>query len=61
MLTPPPPHILQLLGAAGQSAPLASAIANGFDHPPRFFPWWTDPAACEEFIQATMNGEAVAA
>ena len=61
MLTPPPPHILQLLGAAGQSAPLASAIANGFDHPPRFFPWWTDPAACEEFIQATMNGEAIAA
>jgi 2-polyprenyl-6-methoxyphenol hydroxylase-like FAD-dependent oxidoreductase len=61
MLTPPPPHILQLLGAAGQSAPLASAIANGFDHPPRFFPWWTDPAACEEFIQATMNGDAVAA
>ena len=61
MLTPPPPHILQLLGAAGQCAPLASAIANGFDHPPRFFPWWTDPAACEEFIQATMNGEAIAA
>jgi 2-polyprenyl-6-methoxyphenol hydroxylase-like FAD-dependent oxidoreductase len=61
MLTPPPPHILQLLGAAGQSAPLASAIANGFDHPPRFFPWWTDPAACEEFIQARMNDEAVAA
>lgn len=61
MLTPPPPHILQLLGAAGQSAPLASAIANGFDHPPRFFPWWTEPAACEEFIKAKMNDEAVAA
>ena len=61
MLTPPPPHILQLLGAAGQCAPLASAIANGFDHPPRFFPWWTDPAACEEFIKAKMNDEAVAA
>ena len=29
---------------------LASAIANGFNHPPSFFPWWTDAAACEAFI-----------
>lgn len=59
LLTPPPPHILQLLGAAGQCPPLASAIANGFDHPPRFFPWWTDPVACQQFIHAKMTGQAV--
>jgi hypothetical protein len=33
LLCPPPPHILKLLGTAGQRPPLASAIANGFDHP----------------------------
>lgn len=50
LLTPPPPHILKLLGAAGQSPALASAIANGFNNPPDFFPWWMDPAACDQFI-----------
>ncbi len=50
LLTPPPPHILGLLGAAGQSPALAARIANGFDNPPDFFPWWTDPAACQQLI-----------
>lgn len=54
LLLPPPPHILNLLGAAGQCAPLARAIADGFDHPPSYFPWWTDPAACEQFIGQKM-------
>jgi hypothetical protein len=42
LLTPPPPHILALLAEAGDRPPLASAIANGFDHPPGLFPWWAD-------------------
>lgn len=54
LLLPPPPHILNLLGAAGQCPPLAGAIANGFDNPPDFFPWWTDAAACERFIADKM-------
>lgn len=54
LLMPPPPHILNLLGAAGQCAPLARAIVNGFDHPPSFFPWWTDAAACEQFVGRKM-------
>lgn len=58
LLTPPPPHILNLLGAAGQCPPLASAIANGFDNPPEFFPWWTDPAACDQFIAEKMHAAA---
>ncbi len=57
LLTPPPPHILNLLGAAGQCAPLASAIANGFDHPPAFFPWWADPDACQDFIHTKMASQ----
>ncbi|WP_250520676.1 MULTISPECIES: styrene monooxygenase/indole monooxygenase family protein [unclassified Caballeronia] len=50
MLTPPPPHILELLGAAGQFPSLASLIANGFDDPRTFSPWWFDPAACAALI-----------
>lgn len=50
LLTPPPAHILELLGAAGASDALASRIANGFDNPPDFFPWWSDPAACRQLI-----------
>ena len=50
LLTPPPPHILTLLGAAGRIPSIAHRIANNFDNPPDFFPWWTDPAECERFI-----------
>ncbi|HKT99435.1 MAG TPA: styrene monooxygenase/indole monooxygenase family protein [Paraburkholderia sp.] len=50
LLTPPPPHILELLGAAGQFPSLASTIANGFDDPRTFSPWWFDPAACMALI-----------
>lgn len=60
LLCPPPPHILNLLGAAGQCAPLASAIANGFDNPRDYFPWWMDPVACAQFIDRKM-AEPVAA
>jgi len=54
MLTPPPPHILDLLGAAGQSPALAARIANGFDNPPDFFPWWADPVACQQLIDQQL-------
>lgn len=50
MLLPPPPHLLRLLQAAGDAPALASAVANGFNHPPNFFPWWTDATACAAFI-----------
>lgn len=51
MLSPPPQHLLELLGAASQSQPLASAIANGFDDPRNFAPWWFDAQSCQAFIQ----------
>ena len=60
LLTPPPAHILNLLGAAGQAPALSSAIANGFNNPPDFFPWWMDPQACEQFIASKMAVAAVA-
>jgi hypothetical protein len=60
LLAPPPPHILDLLGAAGRCPPLAEAIANGFNHPPSFFPWWADARACAQFIEQKMAGSAAA-
>lgn len=55
LLAPPPEHILRLLGAAGQCPSIASVIANNFDHPPAFFPWWADPQACDRFIGEHMR------
>jgi hypothetical protein len=54
VLCPAPLHVLNMLGAAGNCAPLASAIANGFDNPPDFFPWWVDADACDKFVAAQM-------
>jgi 2-polyprenyl-6-methoxyphenol hydroxylase-like FAD-dependent oxidoreductase len=50
LLRPPPPHILNLLGAAARLPSLASAVANGFNHPPSYFPWWADESECERFV-----------
>lgn len=55
LLTPPPPHILELLGAASQSQAIAAQIANAFDDPRRFAPWWFDAAQCKDFIQGHMS------
>jgi hypothetical protein len=55
LLCSPPPHRLNLFGSAGQCPPLASAIANGFDHPPAFFPWWQDAHACEKFVSSSLS------
>ncbi|HUE57223.1 MAG TPA: styrene monooxygenase/indole monooxygenase family protein [Candidatus Udaeobacter sp.] len=50
LLTPPPPHILQLMGAASQSPALAGKISNGFNNPPDFSPWWFDPAEAQKLL-----------
>jgi hypothetical protein len=51
LLTPPPPHVLKLLGSAGAMPPLASAFANGFDDPRTLFPWFSDPAEADRYIE----------
>lgn len=50
VLQPPPPHRQRLMTAASESPAIASAIVNGFDHPPSLFPWWQDADSCEAFI-----------
>ena len=56
LLTPPPPHILQLMGAASQIPPLASKIANGFNNPPDYNPWWFDANEAQKLIGAQQAG-----
>lgn len=54
MLAPPPPHLLDILGAASQSPLLARRFVNGFNHPPSFFPWLVDPVAAREAIDEAL-------
>ena len=53
LLVPPEPQILQLLGAGSQIPSLARRIANGFNDPPDYQPWWFDAAEAEKMIQAS--------
>jgi flavin-dependent dehydrogenase len=54
LLTPPPAHVLKLFGAANSSPAIAHILANNFDNPPNYFPWWEDPALCDSFIEKHM-------
>ncbi len=50
LLLPPPPHVLNVLGAAGQLPQVASRFANGFDNPPDFYEWFMDPALADAYL-----------
>jgi flavin reductase (DIM6/NTAB) family NADH-FMN oxidoreductase RutF/2-polyprenyl-6-methoxyphenol hydroxylase-like FAD-dependent oxidoreductase len=52
LLAPPQPHVLRLLEAAQEVPALAATIANGFDDPRTFFPWWFDEHEAERLIEA---------
>ena len=56
LLPPPAPHVLQLMGAASQIPKLASIIANGFNNPPDYNPWWFDPAEANKLIATLQAG-----
>ena len=51
LLTPPPPQVLQLMGAASQIPKLASKISNGFNNPPDYAPWWFDAEEANNLIK----------
>jgi hypothetical protein len=55
---PPEPQILQLMGAASQIPLLARRIANGFNNPPDYAPWWFDAAEAEKTIASTAKAGA---
>jgi len=51
LLQPPPPHVLQILGAAQQFPTLARRIANGFNDPTDFFPWFAVPDEADAYLK----------
>ncbi|HXE89827.1 MAG TPA: styrene monooxygenase/indole monooxygenase family protein [Terriglobales bacterium] len=60
LLVPPEPQILQLMGAASQIPALASRIANGFNNPPDYSPWWFSAAEADLLIQRLQKEASVA-
>ena len=50
LLLPPPPFILDIMGNAQALPKLAHRMANGFDDPRDFFPWFADPTAAANYI-----------
>ncbi|MFE5912156.1 styrene monooxygenase/indole monooxygenase family protein [Streptomyces wedmorensis] len=50
MLAPPPEHVLNLLGAAGQLQPVADRFANGFDDPADFENFFFDPERTSAYL-----------
>jgi styrene monooxygenase A-like protein len=52
MLAPPPEHVLNLIGAAGQLQPVADRFANGFNDPTDFENWFFDPDKAGAYLQS---------
>lgn len=50
LLLPPPPFVLEIMGTAGAIPSLAHRMANGFDDPRDFFPWFADPKAAASYL-----------
>ncbi|MDQ0634352.1 hypothetical protein QFZ40_002261 [Arthrobacter pascens] len=50
LLAPPQPHMLEVLGAAGQSPEIAHRFANGFNNPPDFQEWFMYPDQAAAYL-----------
>lgn len=59
LLLPPQPHVVELLATASQNQAIASVMANNFDDPRDFAPWWFDAEQAQHFI-ASKTAQKVA-
>jgi 2-polyprenyl-6-methoxyphenol hydroxylase-like FAD-dependent oxidoreductase len=50
LLSPPPEHVLKLLGAGNGSPEIAHRFANGFNNPVDFFDWFMFPDKAEAYL-----------
>lgn len=50
LLLPPPPHVLNIMGSAQAFPALAKRIANGFNNPLDFFPWFAVPEEADAYL-----------
>lgn len=55
MLGPPPEHVLNLIGAAGQLQPVADRFANGFNNPADFDNFFFEPEKTNAYL-AEVSG-----
>ncbi|MFE2228382.1 styrene monooxygenase/indole monooxygenase family protein [Streptomyces kronopolitis] len=55
MLAPPPEHVLNVIGAAGQLQPVADRFANGFDDPSDFENFFYEPDKANAYL-ASLTG-----
>ncbi|MGH8869034.1 MAG: styrene monooxygenase/indole monooxygenase family protein [Actinomycetes bacterium] len=55
MLQPPPPHVLDLLGAGGQFQEIADRFANGFNNPADLFSWFMDPDKARAYLAEVQS------
>ncbi|MGW3010211.1 styrene monooxygenase/indole monooxygenase family protein [Streptomyces sp. NPDC001219] len=56
MLAPPPEHILNLIGAAGQLQPVADRFANGFNDPSDFENFFYEPEKTNAYLGSLTTG-----
>lgn len=61
MLKPPPEHVLNLIGAAGQLQPVADRIACGFNDPADFEDFFFDPEQARAYLASVAGAGAGAA
>ena len=50
LLLPPPPHVLELLGAACGNPTIAHRFVNGFDDPRDYWQWFMTPDAARAYL-----------
>lgn len=60
LLKPRRDHQKTLLREAADHPALAASIVSGFDDPRTSYPWWFDPTAAADFMQARKEDDAAA-
>jgi hypothetical protein len=55
LLIQPEPQISELLATASRIPALARKIANGFNHPPDYYPWWFESAEAGQIIEQPIG------
>jgi hypothetical protein len=52
LMQPPPPHVLNIFGAAQTSPSIARRFANCFNEPTDLFPWFAVPEEADKYLKS---------
>ncbi len=58
LLLHPQPHVIKILESAGRLREVAEAVANDFDDPREYFPWFMDAHEADVFLQQAAKAAA---